>query len=92
MIFWVAAIFLLPVSYGRPPLALAGFLVTIPDENTATCNSHYLTTGHPKLPHFRARRGENKGYVLSPFNPTGELLSSKLLNLNPKSKILGYTP
>jgi len=23
----VAAIFLLPVSYGRPPLALAGFLV-----------------------------------------------------------------
>jgi len=27
LIFWVAAIFLLPVSYGRPPLALAGFLV-----------------------------------------------------------------
>ena len=26
-IFLVAAIFLLPVSYGRPPLALAGFLV-----------------------------------------------------------------
>jgi len=25
--FLVAAIFLLPVSYGRPPLALAGFLV-----------------------------------------------------------------
>jgi len=28
LIFWVAAIFLLPVSYGRTPLALAGFLVT----------------------------------------------------------------
>ena len=27
LIFWVAAIFLLPVSYGRPLLALAGFLV-----------------------------------------------------------------
>ena len=29
MIFWVAAIFLLLVSYGRPPLALAGFLVRV---------------------------------------------------------------
>jgi len=27
LIFWVATIFLLPVSYGRPPLALAGLLV-----------------------------------------------------------------
>ena len=29
----VAAIFLLPVSYGRPPLALAGFLVNFASSN-----------------------------------------------------------
>jgi len=40
LIFWVAAIFLLPVSYGRPPLALAGFLVQIlPEERLNTINN-----------------------------------------------------
>jgi len=42
----VAAIFLLPVSYGRPPLALAGFLVLCPTvkRHNDIFNSKYENT------------------------------------------------
>jgi len=72
LIFWVAAIFLLLVSYGRPPLALAGFLVS--EGSTILRGDHTLERVPSSLVVFAAylavwRRGDIVRLSYSTFSP-----------------------
>jgi len=62
----VAAIFLLPVSYGRPPLALAGFLVlfSLLDATSLNIVLHTgvaLGTAIDRIAIFHLRSNRNAG-------------------------------